>query len=308
MTITETPAAVSGVIFDIKRFAIHDGPGIRTTVFFKGCPLSCKWCHNPESISLKSEIALYPERCIACGNCREICPELVDREGFAPDIIIEGLCNQCGKCVDTCYAGAVEFAGRAVTVGEVVEEVLKDRPFYETSDGGVTLSGGESTMQFEFCRALLTELKATGVHTALDTSGYVPWGKLKDLVPLVDLFLYDLKVISRAKHIRWTGVDNRLIINNLKNLSQSGAAIQIRFPAVRGINSSKRDLEQLATLVRSLDPRPEVALLPYHRLAASKYERFRKPFAMKDKREFTRTELEHIRSTLRDLGVTVVDS
>ncbi len=300
--------AVSGIIFDIKRFAIHDGPGIRTTVFLKGCPLACKWCHNPESIDPRPEIALYPERCIACGNCREVCPKLAGRTGLAPNIILEGLCDQCGRCVDTCYAGAVELAGRTVTVGEIVEEVLKDRTFYETSGGGVTLSGGEPTMQFGFCRALLTELKAAGLHTALDTSGYVPWERLKELIPLVDLFLYDLKVISPTKHVRWTGVDNRIILSNLRRLSQAGSAIQVRFPVIRGVNSSKRDLEQLAAVVRSLEPTPEVAMLPYHHFAVSKYKRFRKPFAMEGKREFTPAELNAIRSTLRELGIRVVDS
>jgi len=304
----QAPATVKGVIFDIKRFALHDGPGIRTTVFLKGCPLACRWCHNPESISPRPEIALYAERCIACGNCRAVCPRLEGRQGLAPDVIIGGLCDECGLCVPTCYAGAVEMAGTTATVDEVVAEVLKDGPFYETSGGGATLSGGEPTMQFAFCRSLLAAMKDAGLHTALDTCGYIQWERLQELLPLVDLFLYDIKVVSRAKHERWTGRDNRLILDNLKRLSQAGASIQIRFPAVPGVNSARRDLEQLARLVTALQPPPEVALLPYHLLGSNKYERFRKPFPLAGKRGPGEARLERIRSSLRALGVTVVDS
>ena len=308
MAAPQAPVATTGMIFDIKRFAVHDGPGIRTTVFFKGCPMACKWCHNPESISRGKQIALYAERCIACGNCRSVCPKLADREGLAPNIILEGLCDECGLCVATCYAGAVELAGRTVTVDEVVEEVVKDRPFYETSGGGATLSGGEPTAQFEFCVALLAALKDAGLHTALDTCGYLSSDRIETLLPLVDLFLYDLKVISRARHLRWTGADNRICLENLSRLSAAGATLQVRFPAVRGINSSGRELEQLARVVLSLEPAPEVALLPYHRLAASKYKRFRMPFSLEAKREFSQAELDRIRSTLGALGVKVVDA
>jgi len=304
----ETRDPTTGTVFDIKHFAVHDGPGIRTTVFLKGCPLACKWCHNPEAIRPGPQIALYADRCIECGNCRVVCPGLDGREGFAPDVILQGRCNECGQCVATCYAKAVELSGKTVTVDEVVEDVLTDRTFYETSGGGVTLSGGEPTMQFEFCLRLLESLKSARLHTALDTCGCISWDKMKILLPLVDLFLYDLKLISPVKHRRWTGVDNRLILANLRRLSRAGAPIQVRFPAVSGINSSTRDLKQLAAVVASLQPCPEVALLPYNDFAAAKYKAFRIPFALAGKRTFSQARLDRMRSTLTGLGLTIADS
>ena len=254
---------MNGIISSIKRFATHDGPGIRTTVFFKGCPLKCIWCHNPESIAFTPQVGFYEEKCALCGACEAVCPEGAARgQGVA--------CADCGLCESACDSEALRFYGRTVTVQQVLEDVRKDRLFYETSGGGVTLSGGECLCQPEFCAALLQALKQEKIHTAVDTCGYVSRSVLEQVLPHTDVFLYDIKAIDEQVHIRCTGKDNRQILENLRYLDSRGANIVIRVPFVPGYNEG--EMPKIRAFLDTLTHVTKVELLPYHNLAGSKYD------------------------------------
>lgn len=234
------------IISDIKRFAVHDGDGIRTTVFFKGCPLKCLWCHNPESISFKPQTAFYQNKCIGCGECKN--------EGFTPK---------------DCLGGARVLYGREISVDELLPILLEDKDFYETSGGGVTLSGGECLCQAEFCAELLKELKLEKVNTAVDTCGFVPRAYIDKVLPYTDTFLYDIKAFDEDVHIKCTGASNKVILENLKYIDSCDGAIEIRIPYVPGFNDSQ--LEKIADLIKELKNVKAVKILPYHNFAASKY-------------------------------------
>ena len=271
MDSTEAP---KGWIFDIKKFAVHDGPGIRTTVFCKGCPLRCIWCHNPESFVAEAELSFTPDKCIGCGACVEACPPgatSIDESGICK--CRRDLCTRCGKCVDGCFSGALEMVGREVTVEDVMVQVRKDAPFYKTSGGGVTVSGGEPLFQREFITALLRQCQAEGFHTVLDTSGHVPWESLTAAAEHADLVLYDLKHIDNAAHEKYTGAYNDLILDNLRRLSCLGTDIEIRMPIIPGLNDSPRDIDAAGEFISGLENVVAVRLLAYHRLAATKYAR-----------------------------------
>ena len=236
----------TAIISNIKRFAVHDGNGIRTTVFFKGCPLKCLWCHNPESISFQPQIAFFGNKCIGCGECK--------REDFS---------------VADCLGEARVLYGREVTVEELLPLLLEDRDFYETSGGGVTLSGGECLAQADFCAELLKRLKQEGINTAVDTCGFVSREKLDKVIPYTDTFLYDIKAMDEAVHIRCTGQSNRIILENLRYLDALGKPIEVRFPYVPGYNDDQT--EKIAEFLKSLKNIKAVKVLPYHNYAGSKY-------------------------------------
>ena len=245
-------------IFDILRSSFVDGPGIRTTVFFKGCPLRCVWCHNPEGLSSTTELLFYKSRCTGCGKCKEKCPSQFKK------------CDLCGKCALYCPHDAREICGREYSVEEIAYEILKDRAIYENSGGGVTLSGGECLMQADFCRELLERVKAEGIHTAVDTCGFVPQSALDKVIPYTDVFLYDLKAFDEDVHIKCTGQSNRIILDNLEYLDRNGKNIEIRIPYVPDYNDDQ--IEKIARYLSAFSHVTRIRVLPYHSYAASKYE------------------------------------
>lgn len=271
---------ITGTIFDIKKFSIHDGPGIRTTVFFKGCPLHCAWCHNPESQTFRPELTFRPERCIGCRACLAACAKNAitrNGDGVRTDAV---QCILCGACVEVCYAEAREVVGRDMTTAQAMAEIERDVAFYDQSGGGVTFSGGEPLAQSEFLLALLRACREKKIHTALDTCGYASWKTLNRVRPWVDLFLYDLKLMDDARHRALTGVSNAPILRNLTRLSRQGHQIVIRVPIIPEINDDAENLRQMAAALARLPHRHPVNLLPYHPTAAHKYERLHKPYRL----------------------------
>lgn len=246
---------MKATIFEIKRFAVHDGDGIRTTVFFKGCTLKCIWCHNPEGIGFKPQLAFYANKCIGCGECKRICTR--------------DECITCGKCEEICLGSARKLYGREVTVEELMPQLLEDAEFYENSGGGVTLSGGECLCQADFCAELLRELKKNNIRTAVDTCGYVPRASIEKVMENTDIFLYDLKAIDEDVHIRCTGQPNGLILDNLRYIDSIGKPIEIRIPYVPGYNADQ--IEKMAKFLSGLRNITKVRVLPYHNYAGSKY-------------------------------------
>ena len=263
----------SGLVFNLQKYSVHDGPGIRTTVFLKGCPLHCAWCHNPESISPRPEIVVVAPRCTACGECREACPLGHRPAGPGPLPARLESCTLCGACVEACPAGARQLLGRQMTVAEVVAEVLKDRLFYDDSGGGVTLSGGEPLWQPQFATALARTLQSQGIRVALDTSGFASTEHLLAAARCCELVLYDVKAFGDSLHRKLTGVTNRGILENLKALDAVHRNIWIRIPVVPGFNDDPAELKQTAEMAAKLRSVTLVNLLPFHRTGLHKYER-----------------------------------
>ncbi|MDO4789265.1 MAG: glycyl-radical enzyme activating protein [Johnsonella sp.] len=264
---------MENLILDIQKYSIHNGEGIRTTIFFKGCPLECKWCHNPESKSYRAEIMYNKEKCASCMRCVLNCPQkgIVEKNGFFP--VPRDLCDACGCCVEGCFYGAREKAGKQYSVDEIMKEIDKDKMFYEQSNGGVTLSGGEVMAQdAEFVLQILKRCSRMGYSVNIDTCGYASFERFEKILPYVDTFLYDLKHMDGEKHKELTGKDNRLILENLKKLSEKGAKIHIRVPVIEGVNSDDESIARMADFVKNLNI-TMLSLLPYHEVGKSKYER-----------------------------------
>lgn len=264
-----------GLIFHIKRYAIHDGPGIRTTVFFKGCPLHCWWCHNPEGQSFSRELMVWPDRCIKCQTCISACPNSAISLSGSSIVTERDKCKACGVCTAKCPANAREIVGKTMSADEVMKEVEKDREFYGES-GGLTASGGEPLAQSVFLHALLNKCKAAGIRTTVDTSGYAEKKTLAKISSKVDLFLYDVKMMDSKKHKLHTGVSNKLIIENLKMLNKLGKQLIIRFPLIPRVNSAEVDITSMCELVSGLKNVERVSILPYHGLGVDKAKRLGK--------------------------------
>lgn len=291
------------VILNIQKYSIHDGDGIRTTVFFKGCPLSCQWCHNPESQHYHSELMYYAERCKSCGNCVKICPQksiYFAEQGVGRD---ETACSLCESCLDICSNGAREIAGKQYEVKELIKEIEKDRMFYEQSEGGVTLSGGEVMAQdMDYTQELLKQLKKKGYHTAIDTCGQAPWSCFERILPYVDVFLYDIKHMSAEKHRALTGVSNELILDNLKRLSKSRAVIYLRMPLIKEINDSEEDIRQIITFIKQEIHPKKIFLLPYHNTGMGKYARLGRTYEGSLFEPPSKEKLERIKKVFGENG------
>jgi len=282
----------TGVIFDVKRFAVHDGPGIRTTVFLKGCPLRCQWCHNPESWYPTPEMSVRRNLCLRCGRCVEACPhDAITLNDDGPAIDAER-CQACGACVSACPSGAREILGRPVSVDEVIARVERDVPFYDQSGGGVTFSGGEPMAQVEFLGALLARCKAHDLHTAVDTSCHASWEAFKSILPNVDLFLCDVKHADAKIHEQITGVTNELLIENLKQINKSSKRIFLRFPVIPGVNDDLDNVDALGRLASSLGAVARIDILPYNETMQGKLTRLTGSYELV---ESTRPSDEHVR-------------
>lgn len=273
---------ITGTIFNIMRFALHDGPGIRTTVFFKGCPLHCLWCHNPESIAAQPEWLFHAERCLSCGLCARACPESAITLAPGGPVTHPEKCTRCGACARICPTEARAWMGDHWSVEQVIKEVLKDRSFYEQSGGGVTFSGGEPLQQPIFLEALLRACRQRGLPTAIDTCGFAPQQVIDTMLPGTDLWLFDLKAMNPETHKRFTGRDNQLILANLAHLLKQNSRVRIRVPLIPGVNDSAEEIDRIGAFIRATGTPEAVHILPYHRIGMEKYQRLNKKYTLSD--------------------------
>ena len=294
----------TGTVFNIQRYSIHDGPGIRTTVFLKGCPLNCWWCHNPEGQSEKKEIMFFENRCIKCRNCINSCKSNAISIKKGEPVTDKNKCILCEECTRNCPVSAREMIGKEMTADEVIKEVEKDSIFYEESGGGVTFSGGEPLMQAEFLNILLDNCKQKGISTALDTSGYFDWEFLNKFTSKVDLFLYDLKIMDDERHKKFTGVSNYIILENLKKLTLIHTKIFIRIPIIFGINDDHENIEDIGRFLLPLKI-AQVHLMPYHQIGKDKHKRLGRIYKLSGYRKISDEKLIKISENLKNFGMEI---
>lgn len=296
---------VKGKIFNIMKYSIHDGPGIRTTVFFKGCPLKCQWCHNPESQGFGQELMYRPERCISCGQCLEVCSSgAVTRSGDGILSFLRDNCKACGECCTVCHAGVRELVAKTMSVNEVMSEIEKDVIFYDESGGGVTFSGGEAIMQSGFLLEILKRCRKKEIHTAVETCGFVNLDSLKMIKDYVDLFFYDLKLMDSEKHQDVTRVPNELILTNLWWLAEHHPKVIVRVAIIPGINDDEENLHQIGGFVASLKRVKEIHCLPYHKAGVDKYLRLGLEYCLSELQSPDNERMEEIVRFLEQYGVT----
>ncbi|MFC1871952.1 glycyl-radical enzyme activating protein [Chloroflexota bacterium] len=301
---TIEPSRTPGTIFNIQRFSVHDGPGIRTTVFMKGCPLQCRWCANAESINPQPELGIIRGRCNSCGHCITACPEQAISIGG--NTIIEfqrHKCTACGNCVAVCSEEALSIYGKKISLDEVFKEVMRDRMFYD-GGGGITVSGGEPLMQADFVAALFQQCREAGVNTCLDSCGYGATKNLAKILPFTDSVLYDIKHMNTDTHRRFTGVPNDPIINNARLVAESGTSMLCRVPLIKGVNDTEQNMTETARFVKELRDDISVELLPYHRLGVAKYQTLDRPYLGEDFTTPPPEAIDSIKHIFAKYGVT----
>ena len=292
-----------GLVFSIQRYSTEDGPGIRTTVFMKGCPLKCLWCHNPEGQEFSPQIAFNDSRCIGCKECVDACPQGAinfTADGSRTDRV---KCQNCGKCAEVCPTGARELIGKYMTAEEVFSEVERDTLFYRNSGGGVTVGGGEPTMQPGFLVEFLRKCQEQGIHTALDTSGYVEWKEMEEILKYVDLVLYDIKQIDLAKHAEYTGVSNDLILENARRISSKGIPMIIRVPVIPGYTDGEDSIRGIMEFACVLESVVKVDLLPFHRLGEPKYRKLDRSYAFEGTQPPAGVDMQELKRIVESLGL-----
>jgi pyruvate formate lyase activating enzyme len=294
----------TGMVFDIKKYSINDGPGIRTTIFLKGCPLDCWWCHNPESKSPKPELMVRANRCVRCAECVSACPlGAISVNGVGKTDWAK--CDNCGLCAETCYNDARELLGREMTVAEVMKEIERDVPFFDQSKGGVTFSGGEPLMQRKFLVEVLRACRAHDIHTVVDTSGFASWEVIESLRGDVNLFLYDLKSMDDERHRQYTGVSNRLILENLRRLDEAGAYCVVRVPLIPGVNDDEENLRASGKFLSGLKHLIAVDLMGYHEIARGKYEALGMEYRLPEMKAPSAEKMQLAAKMLEDFGLNV---
>lgn len=295
---------VAATTINIQKFSVHDGPGIRTTVFLKGCPLKCWWCHNPESQNLSHEILFFEERCTKCCVCIKRCPTKAIELKDNYLIMNKNKCDLCGKCSDFCPSNAREYVGKDFTVKELMKEIIKDEAFYDESNGGVTFSGGEPLIYADFLKEVLQGCKTRGIHTAVDTCGYASWESFDKILDKVDLFLYDLKMMNNERHKKYMGVGNKLILENLKKLSDSGCNIFVRMPIIAGINDDDENINESIDFISNLNIL-QVNLLPFHKMGMDKYKKLNLEYKLSGMEKPSDERMAEIADKLRKVGLKV---
>ena len=291
-----------GIVFDVKRFAIDDGPGIRTTIFLKGCPLHCWWCHNPEGQVFTTELMYRSMRCTGCDKCIKVCPNGAIAGVGRSITINRDKCNVCGRCCEKCPTEALAIIGKEMELNEVLKQIDKDSIFYDDSEGGVTVSGGEPLVQLGFLESLLAECKGRSIRTAVDTCGCAPYKAIDKISSKADLFLYDIKIIDEKKHRKYTGVSNKLILQNFRKLVGTGSNVQVRFPVIPGINDSEEDIIKTAELLVSCGTK-NINLLPYHRLGIEKYVGLGRIYRLEKTQPPSHQSMRRIIETLEAFGL-----
>jgi glycyl-radical enzyme activating protein len=298
-----------GRVFDLQRFSVHDGPGIRSTLFLKGCPLRCLWCQNPEGLEGAVRLWHFQNLCARCGTCVKACPRQALALGPDRVEIDRAACDLCGKCVEACPRNALAFDGRDMEVAEAIEGLAADRIFFERSGGGVTFSGGDPLLQADFVRAVASGLKARGIHTAIETSLFAPWEAIEPLLPVIDLFIVDLKVADPAHHLALTGQERAPILANLRRLVRAlgdPTRLLLRVPLIPGMTAEPGNLAGLAELIASIAPAAPVQLMNFNPLAAAKYQRMRKEHALAGATaSYGERELAAFRAVLAERGLSV---
>lgn len=297
---------MNNIITNIQKFSIHDGDGIRTSVFFKGCPLKCRWCHNPETQRYQPEMEVDREKCAGCGTCEKVCPNGALKMIDGHPVLDKDTCKLCGKCTNYCPAGVREIIGYTYSVKALVKELMKDQMFYEESGGGVTLSGGEvMTMDFDYILAVAKELKHQDISLAIDTCGYAPYERFEKLLPYVDTFLYDVKVMDPEVHKEYMGVDNTLILDNLVKLAAAGARIYIRIPTIKEVNGTEENMKETIKFLKEHDIQPaQINLLPYHNTGSGKYSKLDMEYKGTELNAPDKEEMNALVQLFKDAGFT----